>query len=342
MKTTLGEFIALKRKEKGLTQKELAEKLFVSESAVSKWEQNRSNPDISVLPILSDILEVTEHELVTASVDHLQREKNKKAKKWEHLSLAWNLFFYISYGITVLTCFIVNLAVSGTLSWFWIVLCSLLFAATFTTLPQFVEKHKILILPLASLSSLLLLLGAICLFVRGNWFFVSASPIVLSFLFFFLPLYMKRYILPVFIRKHAALLTLLCLFLATMAMMYIIEGFSDGNWANQVALPIVGAVTAVVALAIASATYPPVNLLLRGGFVLSVCSLFYYPLFVLVEEILYRNFAAPKQGCFPIDITRWYDPYLNNNIQFFIVLTLAVSALTCLGFGIAKQIKNKK
>ena len=42
-----GAFIAELRKEKGMTQKELAEKLFISDKAVSKWETAQSIPDIT-------------------------------------------------------------------------------------------------------------------------------------------------------------------------------------------------------------------------------------------------------------------------------------------------------
>lgn len=44
-----GQFIAGLRKEKNLTQKDLAKKLFVTDKAVSKWEQGLSLPDISIL-----------------------------------------------------------------------------------------------------------------------------------------------------------------------------------------------------------------------------------------------------------------------------------------------------
>ncbi len=63
-KETLGKRIAMLRKEKGLTQEQLAEKVGVSAQAVSKWENDLSCPDITLLPLLSDILGVTVDELL--------------------------------------------------------------------------------------------------------------------------------------------------------------------------------------------------------------------------------------------------------------------------------------
>lgn len=59
-----GAFLARLRKEKGLTQKELAQKLYVSDKAVSKWERGLSLPDISLLTPLAEILGVTVTELL--------------------------------------------------------------------------------------------------------------------------------------------------------------------------------------------------------------------------------------------------------------------------------------
>ena len=63
-KEKFGQFIAQLRKEKGLTQKDLAEKLFVSDKAVSKWETGMHLPDITVLTPLADILGVSVTELL--------------------------------------------------------------------------------------------------------------------------------------------------------------------------------------------------------------------------------------------------------------------------------------
>ena len=142
MGNSFGEFFKLKRQEKNLTQKQLAKKLFVSESTVSKWEKNAANPDISMLPKLCELLGVSEHELITASVDKKAREEKIQAKKWRTLSFTWSLFFYIAYGVALLPCFICNLAIDKTLSWFWIVLCSLILSFTFTNLPKLIKHYN--------------------------------------------------------------------------------------------------------------------------------------------------------------------------------------------------------
>lgn len=59
-----GSFVASLRKEQGLTQKELAEKLFISDKAVSKWETGYSIPDTTLLVPLAEILDVTVTELL--------------------------------------------------------------------------------------------------------------------------------------------------------------------------------------------------------------------------------------------------------------------------------------
>lgn len=63
-KSKFGAFISELRKAKGLTQKELAEKLFISDKAISKWETGHSVPDITLLVPLSEILDVTVTELL--------------------------------------------------------------------------------------------------------------------------------------------------------------------------------------------------------------------------------------------------------------------------------------
>lgn len=60
-----GKFIALIRKEKGLTQRELAEKLNLSEKTISKWERGVGFPNISLILPLCKCLEIDANELMT-------------------------------------------------------------------------------------------------------------------------------------------------------------------------------------------------------------------------------------------------------------------------------------
>ena len=64
MEQTIGKRIAENRKRLGLTQDALAEQLGVTAQAVSKWENDQSCPDISILPRLADIFEISTDELL--------------------------------------------------------------------------------------------------------------------------------------------------------------------------------------------------------------------------------------------------------------------------------------
>ena len=61
----IGEFIRDKRKEKGLTQVELADKLGITNQAISKWERGKNCPDISLLKDLCEILDININELLS-------------------------------------------------------------------------------------------------------------------------------------------------------------------------------------------------------------------------------------------------------------------------------------
>lgn len=65
METTLGKRIAALRRQKGLKQEDMAEHLGVSPQAVSKWENDQTCPDISLLPKLAALLDVSVDELLS-------------------------------------------------------------------------------------------------------------------------------------------------------------------------------------------------------------------------------------------------------------------------------------
>ena len=68
-KKTFGSMIAELRREKGMTQAELAAKMGVTDKAVSKWERDLSFPDVNTIPKLAELFHVTVDELMKVKTD---------------------------------------------------------------------------------------------------------------------------------------------------------------------------------------------------------------------------------------------------------------------------------
>lgn len=85
----ISNFIKKKRKELGITQEELAEKLFVTEKAISRWETGRGTPDISLLIPLSKELKIDVSEL-------LNGEENKKCKNEVEQLIEYNYILKVN------------------------------------------------------------------------------------------------------------------------------------------------------------------------------------------------------------------------------------------------------
>lgn len=106
-----GKIINEKRREKGLTQIQLAEILNVSNRTVSKWENGDGFPDISLLPIIAEVLGITIDELLTgnapASVNNEQKDSSKILHQYKLIytaSIFFGLFSAILGGVTELYC----------------------------------------------------------------------------------------------------------------------------------------------------------------------------------------------------------------------------------------------
>jgi len=82
----IGIFIAQRRKELDMTQKELAGKLGITDRAVSKWETGRSLPDLSLLQPLSHVLEIDVNDLLNGAI--ISEDKYRKKSGENLISLA--------------------------------------------------------------------------------------------------------------------------------------------------------------------------------------------------------------------------------------------------------------
>ena len=141
---SFGSFIREKRIEKGLKQKELADLLYVTESAVSKWETGKSYPDITMIPSICKVLDVTEKELIDGATDTDYRKMRHEATLYRRISETWFWGLTISYAVALVVCLIVDLAVNHRLTFSVVVFSSLLVAYSFApTWIRFSENHKL-------------------------------------------------------------------------------------------------------------------------------------------------------------------------------------------------------
>lgn len=113
---TIGSFIAALRKANGMTQKDLAEKLNVSDKTISRWERDDGTPDLSVIPVIAEIFGVTCDELLRGEryspAERIrENDGNKLTAKgekqrqrlWKSTLLRYRAQTYIAIGISIVT-----------------------------------------------------------------------------------------------------------------------------------------------------------------------------------------------------------------------------------------------
>lgn len=101
-KKTLGMMISSLRKEKGMTQLELAEKMGVTDKAVSKWERDLSYPDLNSIPKLAEIFGVSVEDLMQNRLES-QREEKKDITPLVHMILK-AIALAMGVSVVVLSC----------------------------------------------------------------------------------------------------------------------------------------------------------------------------------------------------------------------------------------------
>ncbi len=98
-----GDVIRALREKKGMTQEALAQRLFVSAKAVSKWETGKGYPDISLLEPLAAALDISVIELLSGqSVTNRNRAANMMRGKWYVCPVCGNVLF--AAGEAVISC----------------------------------------------------------------------------------------------------------------------------------------------------------------------------------------------------------------------------------------------
>ena len=259
-KKSFGEYIRRKRLEAGLTQKELAGQLFVTESTVSKWERGLSYPDVSMVTAICAALHITEHEFFAACDDDQARLQELAAKRWRRMVTGTRRFFAAGYAIALVTCFICDLAVFHALDWFWIVLASIGLGFCFTNLPFLVRRNKLAVC-LGGASGCLILLLLSCWLYAGGWWIgggiaITAVCLVLPWGWWALWRFYGKHLLPL----GMAALTVWVFFLLT-----VIWAFTGGDWLLSLGFPLAAAGAGFLWAGFAVVYWMPAGPWLKGG-----------------------------------------------------------------------------
>ena len=123
----LGNHIKHYRNEKGLSQEELAERIFVTRQSISNWENNKNYPDINSIVLLSEVFEISIDNLIKGDLEQMKKEINSEEVR--------KLNFYAAMmGILMLAAFISLMplikfiGLYGFIPYFVLVGCAMFFA----------------------------------------------------------------------------------------------------------------------------------------------------------------------------------------------------------------------
>lgn len=337
--TKFGKFIMEKRKEAGLTQKGLAERLHVTESAVSKWERGVSYPDIMLITSLCMALHITEHELITASEDTRQRSIEKQAERFRTLSKIIKWSFYGAYATALLTCFICNLAIDHTLSWFFIVLTAEMAAFSLTNVAPLVKSHRFLWASGSFYVSLNLLLFTCSLYSGGNWFGLVFCIVLFAFTVILLPIYLNAFSLPEPLSHHKALLcfavdTVLLFGMVSAAVLY--AGLIDKL--ITVAFPCVLLGILLPWLYLIVIRYIRVHPFFKVSLFAAFTGLYV----LVINSLLHMVIDHTAFFWLPTNLLVWQEEYISGNCMLLTAIVLWIASLLFAAGGILSNIYQKK
>ena len=173
------------------------------------------------------------------------------------------------FALPILICLIVNLAEGNGLGWFFIVLAAMLLPTTLIVVPLMVPENKMFTTMTSFTLSIIILLGAICLYTRGNWFFITASSVLFGLTVCFAPFIANRRPLAGYLKNYKGL-TVMGAYTVTFCIMMICIGIHANAPFWPLAFAICTPLIAMVWIIFAIVRYLPVNGLAKTGLIMTV------------------------------------------------------------------------
>ena len=168
--------------------------------------------------------------LIAEGNDAEYRRMKAEAEKYRKISDGWFFGWTGAYLLALVICFICNLAINKTLSWFFIVLTALMTAfSLFPSCAKFVRRGKLLAVSGSFVISLLLLLLSCCLYTHGDWFFIALTAVLFAFSVIFLPIFLALYPVPKAVKRNNPIISVGADFVLLIALILACE---FGRWSG--------------------------------------------------------------------------------------------------------------
>ena len=327
-KSIFGSFIREKRNEKGLTQKELAEILFVSESTVSKWEVGKSYPDITLVPDICKALDVSEHELIGGAEDTEYRKVKNEARLYRRISESFFLFPTAAYILALVICFISDICINKRLTFTPVVFGSLLPAFTFMpTCIRFTGNHKLAVFAGSTYLALVILFIICCVKYRQNWFPNAAMGTLLGYAVIFIPFLLRRY-LPENKRKFTLLIYFTAVFILVIFLLCAVRTTVTFNLMQGMLITLY----AFLPFAVISLMHlTPLNRCFKAAADVLFSGLCLYGMSFVISVI-----TGEKSGSYAVDFNDWAN-CINGNIYLLTLIACLTVAIALTVSGIKKR-----
>jgi len=263
---------------------------------------------------------------------HLKREKRK--------TFTVGLCFAGIFMIPVIVCLICNLAIGHALDWFFIVLASLLVAASLIVVPLVVPKEYIGLSTLGGFTaSLLLLLMVVCIYAHGSWFFLAAVPTFFGLSVVFMPYVVTKLALPKPLSQHKGLMVMIWDTVWLFAVI-VVCGFHAGSpsyW--RVSLTITSFCSLLPWVLFMIIRYFRIHPLIKAGLSFIICGSFIAFVNDVVHIILrdWDHLSIKDTDFFSWDFN---SPALNANIYMIVLVLSVVTGIVLIGIGIRLQRKG--
>ena len=330
-KKTFGSFIKIKRTEKNYSQKDLAELLFVTEGAVSKWERGVSYPDITLISDICRILDISEHELITASTDTDTRKMRHEARKFRVIRNAWFWVPTILYAVALITCFICNLAINHTISWFFIVFTALICAYSFIpSFTFFFNSKKLLAFTVSTYLSICLLLFACAVYTNGlSWFLTSCISILIGYELIFIPIFLSK----TKVSRYKFIISFTTACALTILLLLNIHIWNSFRVTPAILITCYAFIPAILCTVICAFRF---EAFLKAGICIAFSTAVYYFTNYVVDKILGTNTVS-----YQVNFNNWQQ-YSNGNVHFISLISLLFISIIFLGVGVFRLCNKSK